>query len=405
MKVLFVPWGLATHYFHMVPLIWAFRAAGHDVRVASQPAATDAVKGSGMITVTVGEGHDFNAEFVALAKRLRSAHRHLDGQELKIKDTPEVPPEARESLRKIRFVPFVNAAAAMADDLVRLADQWRPDLVVADPMVLAAPLAASAIDAPLVHYLWGPALLQEIGFPGCGTPADQWSDDLCRLYERFDVKPQAEYAVGTVDSCPADLQIPGVPNRIPIRYVPYNGPGTVPEWLSLPPDRPRVCVTWGTTTTEMSGPSGFVIPQILDGLADMDVEVVVAVGGSERELIGETPPGVRLVEGLPLNLLLPTCDALVHQGGSGSMLTAASFGVPQVIVVTMPYQALNARQLAYVGSGISVDAKEVEADRIKSAVSTVLSDDAVRASSRRLQEDILAQPAPAEVVGTLEKLI
>jgi glycosyltransferase len=155
----------------------------------------------------------------------------------------------------------------------------------------------------------------------------------------------------------------------------------------------------------MSGPSGFVIPQILDGLADMDVEVVVAVGGSERELIGETPPGVRLVEGLPLNLLLPTCDALVHQGGSGSMLTAASFGVPQVIVVTMPYQALNARQLAYVGSGISVDAKEVEADRIKSAVSTVLSDDAVRASSRRLQEDILAQPAPAEVVGTLEKLI
>ncbi|GHH78969.1 glycosyl transferase [Streptomyces sulfonofaciens] len=405
MKVLFVPWGLATHYFHMVPLLWACRAAGHEVRVACQPDAAEAVRNSGMTHVTVAEGHDFNAEFVALAERLRGAHRNLDGRELKVRETPELSPEARESLRKIRFVPFVNAAAAMADDLVKAAEDFRPDLVVADPMVLAAPLAAEAVGVPLVHFLWGPALLREIGFPGCGTPVDTWSEDLRGLYGRFGVEPRDTHAVGTVDTCSADLQIPAVTDRIPMRYVPYNGPGQVPGWLGEHTGRPRVCVTWGTTTTEMSGSDNFVIPTVLAGLEGLDLEVVLAVGSAERERLTGLPERVRVVEGLPLNLLLPTCDALIHQGGSGTMLTAASLGVPQVIVVTMPYQQLNARQLADVGCGITVNARELTGERIASAVSTVLNDDAVRASSRRLREEILAQPTPAETVGTLEKLI
>ena len=35
MKVMFIPWIQATHYYFMVPLAWAFRAAGDEVRVAS----------------------------------------------------------------------------------------------------------------------------------------------------------------------------------------------------------------------------------------------------------------------------------------------------------------------------------------------------------------------------------
>ncbi|WP_255955078.1 nucleotide disphospho-sugar-binding domain-containing protein [Streptomyces odontomachi] len=401
MKVLFVPWGLATHYFHMVPLAWAMRAAGHDVRIASQPPCADAVKSTGMLHVTLAEDHDFNAEFVALAERLRGAHKKLDENELKLKVTDE----DRAALRKIRFVPFVNSAIHMADDLVRCAEEWRPDLIVADPIVLAAPLAAETIGVPMVHYMWGPALSRQIGLPTNGVPVDEWSEDLVALYERHGVKPRPEYQVGTVDTCTADLQIPSVTDRIPMRYVPYNGPGEVPGWLAERPKRPRVCVTWGTTTTEMAGDGNFAIPTILKGLAELDVEVVLAVGAAERERLTDLPDFARVVTGMPLNLLLPTCDGLIHQGGSGTLLTAAALGVPQTIVVTMPYQQLNAKQLANVGCGIQLFSRDIVEDRIASAVSSILYDDAIRASSQRLREEIGAQPTPAETVGTLEKLI
>src|SRR6202012_4075036 len=62
MKVMFIPWGQATHYFFMVPLVWAFRAAGDEVRVASQPGAAEAIKRSGMSVTVVGEAYDFRSE-------------------------------------------------------------------------------------------------------------------------------------------------------------------------------------------------------------------------------------------------------------------------------------------------------------------------------------------------------
>jgi len=401
MKVLFVPWGTATHYFHMVPLAWACRVADHEVRVAGHASAAGIVTGTGMTHIPVAEGHDFDAEFAAMAKKLREKQQH---RALAVEHAAELSAEDRDSVHRMRIAPFVSTAEAMAADLVRVAELWRPDLVIADPMVLAAPLAARVAGAPLLHHLWGPALLRVIGVPGCGTPVERWGEDLLRLYARFGVEPQAESAVGAIDSSPENLQVPGVPDRIPIRYVPYNGSGSAPDWLSRPAERPRVCVTWGTTTTEKTGPEDFVIPRILQALEQRDLEVVVAVGRPERELIGAVPPNVRLVEGLPLNLLLPTCDAVVHHGGTGTMLTAAAAAVPQVLIVSMGHYRLNAGQLEGTGAGTTVGIEDVTADRVTSAVTTALSEEAVREAARDLREAMRAHPTPAEVVGTLTDL-
>ncbi len=405
MKVLFVPWGMATHYFHLVPLAWALRAAGHEVRVAGQPAIAGAVQGSGVINWLIGGSDDTTAKTAELAKQVQTAHQNFDRRESDVMKAAEQLPTARASAQQARQAIFAGEAVALADDLVRVATEWRPDLIVADPVALAAPLAARAVGAPLVHHVWGPSIPHQIKLPGCGCPTDQWNDDLRALYERFGVEPRTEYAVGTVDTCPADLQVPGVPDRIPMRYVPYNGPGSVPAWLSQSAERPRVCVTWGTTTTAVGGPEHFAVPRILAGLAGHDVEVVLAIRAADRELLGEAPEGVRVVEGLPLHLLLPTCDAIIHQGGYGSLLTASCLGLPQVIVPTMPHLALSARQVTNAGAGVTVSVDSALEEQIKSAASIVLGDAAVRASARRLQEENLAAPTPAETVGTLEKLV
>src|SRR2546430_4086138 len=61
MRVLFVPWGQTTHWFHMVPLAWAFRAAGHEVRIVAQPGVVAAVAASGLTATHVDRDYDLVA--------------------------------------------------------------------------------------------------------------------------------------------------------------------------------------------------------------------------------------------------------------------------------------------------------------------------------------------------------
>ena len=165
MKVMFIPWCQPSHYFHMVPLAWAFRAAGDEVRVASQPGAADAIKRSGMSVTVVGEAYDFHSEqkkilgdwrrdMAAEIREISSATAD-SGKFALVPDRLEAGPRRDYMIRTLkrflerRLRPLVLSAQAMADDVVQLARAWQPDLVVSDPLVMAAPLAARAAGAPL----------------------------------------------------------------------------------------------------------------------------------------------------------------------------------------------------------------------------------------------------------------
>jgi glycosyltransferase len=422
MKVLFIPWGEAPHYFFMVPLAWAFRAAGDEVRVASQPGAAEAIKRSGMSVTVVGETYDFHSdqekmlgdwrgnmaashEGSSAAENYREFNRAF-GQ---LAEGPwrDYVMRAIKRFLERRLVPLVKTAQVMADGIVELAGAWQPDLVISDPLVLAAPLAARAAGAPLVHLQWGPAIRMRAGqFPCSGAPLELWPDDLRDLYARHDTEPAAEPAVATVDPCPASLQDDGaVPGRVPVRFVPYNGTGDVPCWLAEPPRRPRICVTWGTTVTTLVGTEGFLVPRILDALAAFDVEVVVTLTASDRRLLGDDLPGhVRVTENLPLHLLLPSCDAIIHQGGTSTLLTAASFGLPQLLVSGVMDDTENGEWIAASGAGVALTWANASSEAITAGIKTILSDQATRRAARNVRDEIHAQPVPADVVATLRQL-
>jgi UDP:flavonoid glycosyltransferase YjiC (YdhE family) len=403
MHVLFVPWGQPTHWFHMVPLAWACRAAGHDVRVAVQPAAADAVMRSGMPAVVMGENHDDLTNALRRQARAQS-EEHLGGQALTSANAWRLPEQVRAERKKARFQPFVKNAESMIDPLIDFTREWRPDVVVADPLVFAAPLLAHAIGVPMVHHLWGPAFFRRIGLMGPEQSDDLWTDDMCRLFERFGLATHGDYAAGTIDSCPDILQFPDLPHRIPSRFIPYSDPAVVPRWLETAGAKPRVCVSAGTTISSSMGPGALLAPRILPILADFDVEVVVtAMPGDVRQL-GEMPPGARVAAGLPLHLLLPTCDVVVHQGGAGTMLTAAATGVPQLAIPETPDQAVNAEQLAAGGAGIHAGFSD-GASSIKSALGSLLQDGSVRETAADLRREILARPTPTQIVGVLEEMV
>ena len=58
MRVLFVANPEKAHLLAMVPLAWALRTAGHEVRVAGQPAFADLITQAGLTAVPVGRDAD-----------------------------------------------------------------------------------------------------------------------------------------------------------------------------------------------------------------------------------------------------------------------------------------------------------------------------------------------------------
>jgi UDP:flavonoid glycosyltransferase YjiC (YdhE family) len=390
-----------SHYYPMVPLAWALRAAGHDVRVAGQPPVVQPVLTSGLVAVPAGASYDLMAGIAELNEAVKAAQGSMPTS---VEDMRALPPGVLRGFRDAQMLPHVSAAAAMADDLIAATRSWRPDLIVADPVTLVAPLLADVLGCPLVHHLWGPFMPGLNHFPGLGGDPADWPADLRALFERYGAGPRARHAVATVDPCPAGLQSDGVPNPIPVRYVPYNGPGTAPDWLNEPPRAPRVCVSWSMSNSRAVGSDGFQVPAIVAALRPLDVELVVTVKASDRAALGTPPDGVRFLAELPLNVVLPGCAAAVHHAGAGTLLTAVVYGVPQVMVTPMPDQTFNAERLAAVGAGVALKADRLEPDDLTAAVSAVLTDDGWAQAADRLRAENDSRPTPADAVATLEQL-
>ncbi|MFJ1460496.1 nucleotide disphospho-sugar-binding domain-containing protein [Nocardia sp. N2S4-5] len=405
MKILFVPFEWATHYYAMTSLAWAARAAGHEVRVAAHPSITAAVTGSGMIAVPIGGRSDLSAGMTELRRspELQRARSELSGD---VGDLWKLPDDKLAPILAFMMIPHVRIAEDATPDLVEFARAWRPELVIGDPLMYAAPVAASVVGAPLVHHLLGPDFLRVMRFPGLGGDAAVgWPEGLRRLYDRYGVDIGAGAALRTVDPCPELIQVPGVPRRSPVRFVPYNGAGTMPRWLSEPPARQRICLTWGTSMQALSGGAGSLLPELLEALRGLDVEVVVAVRPHDRDQLGDLPPNSRVVVDLPLDILLPTCAAILHQGGAQTMLTAAAHGVPQILVPQIIDQGLVAELLTKSGAGIGLDAKHLQPGLVRESVGAALGDDAIRNAAAELRREIMAQPSPAEVVRSLAQVI
>ncbi|WP_405106714.1 glycosyltransferase [Micromonospora sp. NBC_01405] len=87
------------------------------------------------------------------------------------------------------------------------------------------------------------------------------------------------------------------------------------------------------------------------------------------------------------------------------MLTAASAGVPQVIVPISMDRAEIAQLVADSGAGVHVPLAAADTAYLSAALTRALSDTTMRKSAESLRQEMLAAPSPSEVVKTLEELV
>ncbi|MFB9235121.1 nucleotide disphospho-sugar-binding domain-containing protein [Plantactinospora siamensis] len=380
MRVLFTTWAWPSHLYAMVPLAWAMRAAGHDVRVAVPPALVDTAVATGLTPVPVGRDVDAVAEF-----------RRFAGRGPRPAPAPLAPGATRPVPRALRV--FADIAAAMAPDLIETVRSYRPELLVYDPTAWAGAVAAAAGGVPSLRHAYGLDLLVRA--------REVVVELLAPIADRHGLAPVDPAAAPTLDPCPAALQVPALVDRIELRYLGFNGPGAAPVLPARPAGRPRVVVSWGHTMARLD-PGYLLAGPIAAALAGAGFDVLVAASRPQVGLLGPLPTGVRVVPDAPLGLVLDGCAAFVGHGGAGSMLTALSRGVPQLLVPQLPDHAAHAGRLADLGAArqIARDA-EFGPDQVVAAVRELVSEDRYRVRAAELAAVMAAAPTPAALVEPL----
>ncbi|MFD9196011.1 activator-dependent family glycosyltransferase [Streptomyces phaeochromogenes] len=433
MRVLFTVYAAKTHFYNMVPIAWALRAAGHEVCVASQPQIVDAIGRAGLPAVGVGEEQSIEG---------RSAPASGDHvtSDMSWRDLNAGITETRPSVLTWDYVlgtftiacsthyEHATGGRAMLDDLVAFARDWKPDLVVWDAMTFAGPVAARACGAAHARMLFGidyigrmhadyTELRDQQAPERRDDPVHDWvTGRLARFGCDTDGDLTAEMMTGqwTIDPTPSWMQFQlGLPTTR-VRYVPYNGPTAVPDWTHEKPGRPRVCVSLGMTAREVLGGDVFSVSDMLTALAGLDIELVATISAQQIGGATRLPDNVRVVDFVPLNDLLPTCSAIIHHGGFGTLGNALVHGVPQIIAPGRYWDEVGfGRHLEARGAGLLLDHEELSGDALKTKVdgdsltgtiTRVLDDPTFLENAGRIQQEVLATPSPREIVTELEEL-
>lgn len=350
------------HIFPLLPTAWGLRAAGHEVLFGA-PANGERVANAGLPVVDPAPGFDFRALFMDFLAG------HPNTQQAGLELVSEL---------------FAAVSAPSVDEVVRLATDWRPDLMIRSPLEGAGGVAAARLGVrSVVHGIapgQGPSLSNGV------------TDALAETYERFGATATPDAAF--VDISPPSLRASGGPG-IPMRYVPFNGGGMLDTWLTTPRARPRITVTLGTVVSGIAGVG--VLERLTGAAAEVDAEFVFALGGADLTELGELPANVRVVDWVPLNALLAVSDPVIHHGGAGTTMTALASGIPQLVLPQGADQFMNADAVARVGAGEVVRAEDLDAFRL----TDLLSDTVKREAAAKLVGELAGQPSPADVVPQL----
>ena len=380
MRVLFSStWGHG-HVFPMVALARALVDAGHQVLWATNAPAVPLVTAAGLPAVAVGLDA---VGVVGVEARLAA-------------EVADVPPQQRASHA---FPSMFGAWAtpAMVTDLLPVALDFRPDLMVHEQAELGSALVGSVLGVPSVTHAFGGAVPAAFVAAAGDRIADLWAEHGRPL------PPYAgSYLTAYLDICPTSVQtqpLDHVPVRVPLRPVAHS---TAPAqaWREPPGDAPLVYVTLGTVRAHTAA-----LADAVAGLADLDVRVVVAAGpAGDPAALGPQPPHVTVAAWVDQAALLPRCAVVVSHTGSGTFLGALAHGVPQLCLPQAADQFRNAAAAERGGLGLVLTPGEATAPRVADAVRRLLAEDGFRAAAGRVATEIAAMPSPAQVVPRLEQL-
>ncbi|MEU6083143.1 glycosyltransferase [Streptomyces sp. NPDC047108] len=388
MRYLFTSMPVSSHLMPLVPTAHAALAAGHEVLVATCGPAERTAVAAGLVTAEAGASRKARQPYDDLLRMLERA------------EAGSAPDDATSLAVHGRA--FGEVGARMLDDLVDIADAWRADVVVYPGIHSAALVAARAVGVPAVLHGYGTPL------PTFGPALDHLAPHAAKL--GVEKVTEAEFEIDVLPPSLANFtEVPteiGRPlHRLPMRYGCFNNGGTLPFWAMRRGDAPRVVATCGSVATMTL--EGALYRDIVLATEELGAELVLLTADADLPLLpAALPPHVRPERWLPLRALLDGCDAIVHHGGSGTVLSSFSAGVPQ-ISLPMPgtVNVSNARTVDARGAGRTLDIGAVSPEAVAAALAEMLRDPAPRQAATEVAAEMAAMPSPAAVVDRITELL
>jgi UDP:flavonoid glycosyltransferase YjiC (YdhE family) len=381
MRILFSTWPALGHLLPLMPMARAAQGAGHEIVVASGREGVIEAGRLGLPTWEVGPSRAQAEEaFRATAP-----------------DLSALPPHER--MRTIASGIFGAAAFRRAAELLPLAVEWKPDLVVHPISELAG--AVVAVHTGARHVVHGMGPLPAESFTWFGSRFEE----LCRTWE-VPALTDALLDVPYLDNCPPSLQADAVAafrNRRPLR--PGSGdpmPGERLPWsaeqLAALPFPHTVHLTLGT----MFNGATHVFRAALEGMRDLPVNVLVTMGpGGDPAQLGPQPPHVLVTDFAPHALLLPHCDGLVTQGGAGTIVAALCHGLPHLILPQGADQFANAAVAQAAGVALTLTPAEATPQAIRFALRQLLDDDGPLRAAHAVRAEIGGMPSADDVLARI----
>jgi UDP:flavonoid glycosyltransferase YjiC (YdhE family) len=377
LKVLNLAGVAPSTVFSHVPLANALRNAGHQVMTtASVDELVDTIAGVGLSAVRTTDPELSPQQIIAA-----SGLTHVPSD-----------PIEREVMAG-RW--YAHMEYVTLDALLAFSKDWRPDVIVSGVTSYSGPLLAAHLGIPYVRHAWDihdPRLMDE-------GAQDQLREQLKEL--GLDGLPEPAM---TIEIAPPSLRPAGAAPAQMMRWIPGNSQSVLEPWMYTKSEGQRVGVTIGTGVASYNQYD--FLQGVVENIATLDSEVVVAVTEDAVDGIRERLKNVR-AGWIPLDVVAPTCDVLVHQTGGSTMMTALSFGVPQVLIPdTRMYRAAEmARRLAETGAAVVLTPEEATSEVIAKTCQEILSTPGYTEAAAGLAREIAALPSPDEVARGIEQLV
>jgi UDP:flavonoid glycosyltransferase YjiC (YdhE family) len=368
-RLIFASTGGYGHVIPLVPLAVAARGAGHDVAFATEHSFRSALSEVDLDPIPAG---------ITVRDAIGTAAR-----------------EAGASSRAAQAFGSVLPRRVI-DDLEPVLADRKPDLVVYEVLNPGAGIAASRAGIPAVCH--------GIGRVSGGADWTAMCATWIAVAEEFgidvpSVNPQY-FGNLYLDICPPSLQQPGIlamANRAPLRPVAWNEPAKLPPFVKKRNiNRPLVYVTLGTAL----GSPG-VLREVIDGLSQLPVDVIVSTGRMGCSGIGDVPAHVVIEEWVPQADLLPYVGLVVSHGGSGTTLGALAHGLPHLVIPQGADQFSNAQAVSDAGLGRWVPPAELTPQAVCHHARALLDDEVTLDRAKETVREIAAMPSPHETIERL----
>ena len=328
---------------------------------------------------------------------------------------PDPPAEERDPIfERARTLEPDEANALVAGDLfVRIdtraayphlraaIDRLQPDVMLYDISDFAAGLAAEAAGLPAVSV----SITQGIHMQRLASTIAEALDEV-RAENGLDADPRLERLAATpsFSLIPKALEDPatdGADRILRFRAEEPHAPRPLPDWWRND-EWPLVYLTFGTVVPTI-GHYPQVYRDAIDALSVLPVRVLVTVGRDcDPAELGPVAPNVHVARWIAQADVMPHAAAMVCHGGSGTVTAAMAAGVPAVVVPFIADQFHNARRIAELGMGLTVEPDDLV--RLPDAVRALLADRSYRDVAARIAQETNEVPPVDTATAILRAL-